>query len=165
MAAPIELLHKAPLFSGLGPAELASVAALAQRKHYDKGDIVVQQSDPSGDLFLIVNGHLKVVSAGADGRDTALGIMGPGEVIGEVPLLDGGPRSATVIALEPCTPSAAKVRRSAWIPAPPDESLPAIVNARGTRGRGRTRAEPTSSAAGGTARRPRRDGPLIVRSP
>jgi CRP-like cAMP-binding protein len=102
MAAPIELLHKAPLFSGLGPSELASVAALAQRKHYDKGDIVVQQSDPSGDLFLIVSGHLKVVSAGADGRDTALGIMGPGEVIGEVPLLDGGPRSATVQALEPC---------------------------------------------------------------
>jgi CRP-like cAMP-binding protein len=49
-----------------------------------------------------MSGHLKVVSAGADGRDTGLNIMGPGELIGEVPLLDGGPRSATVQALEPC---------------------------------------------------------------
>jgi len=102
MAAPVELLRKAPLFSGLGQAELAAIAALAQRKRYEQRDIVVHQTDPSGELFVIVSGHLKVVSAGADGRDTALGIMGPGEVIGEVPLLDGGPRSATVAALEPC---------------------------------------------------------------
>lgn len=102
MAAPIELLRKAQLFSGLGDPEIASIAALAQRKRYDTRELVVQQGDPGGELFLIVHGHLKVVSAGADGRDTALGIMGPGEVFGEIPLLDGGPRSATVAALEPC---------------------------------------------------------------
>lgn len=102
MAAPIELLRKAPLFSGLTEVELASIAGLAQRKRYNARDLVVQQTDPSGELYVIVEGHLKVLSAGADGRDTALGIMGPGEVIGEVPLLDGGPRSATVAALEPC---------------------------------------------------------------
>lgn len=102
VAAPIEALRKTPLFSGLGPSELASIAALAQRKRYDTRDLVVQQSDPAGELFVIMSGHLKVVSAGADGRDTGLNIMGPGELIGEVPLLDGGPRSATVQALEPC---------------------------------------------------------------
>lgn len=102
MAAPLELLRKAQLFSGLGDGELASIAALAQPKRYEPRDVVVQQSDPGGELFLIVQGHLKVVSAGADGRDTALGIMGPGEVFGEIPLLDGGPRSATVAALEHC---------------------------------------------------------------
>jgi CRP-like cAMP-binding protein len=102
MAAPVELLRKTPLFSGLGPSELAAVAALAQRKRYAARQIVVQQTDPSDELFVIVEGRLKVVSAGADGRDTALAIMGPGEVIGEVPLLDGSPRSATVAALEPC---------------------------------------------------------------
>jgi CRP-like cAMP-binding protein len=102
MAAPIELLRKAPLFSGLTETELASIAALAQRKRYSARDVVVHQTDPSGELYVIVEGHLKVVSAGADGRDTALNIMGPGEVIGEVPVLDGGPRSATVAALEPC---------------------------------------------------------------
>jgi CRP/FNR family cyclic AMP-dependent transcriptional regulator len=102
VAAPVELLRRVPLLSGLSQAELASVAELAQRKRYESRDIVVQMSDPGGELFVIVNGHLKVVSAGADGRDTALGIMGPGDVFGEVSLLDGGPRSATVAALEPC---------------------------------------------------------------
>jgi CRP/FNR family cyclic AMP-dependent transcriptional regulator len=102
VAAPVELLRKVPLFSGLSQAELGSIAALAQRKHYDRTDVVVQMSDPGGELFVIVEGHLKVVSAGEDGRDTALAIMGPGEVFGEVSLLDGGPRSATVAALERC---------------------------------------------------------------
>jgi CRP-like cAMP-binding protein len=102
MAAPVELLRKTPLFSGLGEGELAAIAALAQRKRFGARELVVQQSDPSGELYVVVEGRLKVVSAGADGRDTALGIMGPGELIGEVSLLAGGPRSATVAALEPC---------------------------------------------------------------
>jgi CRP/FNR family transcriptional regulator, cyclic AMP receptor protein len=102
MGAPLELFRKATLFQGLGDSELASIAALAQRKRFEARDLVVQQTDPSGELFLIVEGHLKVVSAGLDGRDTALGIMGPGELIGEITLLDGGPRSASVVALERC---------------------------------------------------------------
>jgi CRP/FNR family cyclic AMP-dependent transcriptional regulator len=102
VAAPIELLRKVPLLSGLSDAELTSIAALTQRKRYEARDVVVQLSDPGGELFVIIQGHLKVVSAGADGRDTALSIMGPGEVFGEVSLLDGGPRSATVAALEHC---------------------------------------------------------------
>ncbi|MFI5307854.1 MAG: Crp/Fnr family transcriptional regulator [Polyangiales bacterium] len=102
MAAPIELLRKVPLLSGLSAAELASIAELAVRKRYGAREVVVQLSDPGGELFVIVRGHLKVVSGGADGRDTALGIMGPGEVFGEVSLLDGGPRSATVATVEDC---------------------------------------------------------------
>jgi CRP-like cAMP-binding protein len=53
-------------------------------------------------LFAIVRGKLKVVSCGPDGRDTVLGIMAEGEVFGEVALIDGGTRSATVTAIEPC---------------------------------------------------------------
>ena len=102
MSAPIDVLRQTPLFRGLGQAELAQVAALAQRKRYQARENVVQQSDPAGDLFVIVAGHLKVVNAGAEGRDTAINLMGPGELIGEVTLFDGGPRSATVSALEPC---------------------------------------------------------------
>ena len=102
VAAPLELLRNVPLLSGLSQPELAAIAALALRKRYEPRDVVVQMSDPGGELFVIVEGHLKVVSAGIDGRDTALGIMGPGEVFGEVSLLDGGPRSATVQTLEHC---------------------------------------------------------------
>jgi CRP/FNR family transcriptional regulator, cyclic AMP receptor protein len=99
---PIDVLRRTPLFSGLGQAELASIAALAHRKRYEPREQVVQQGEPAGDLYVIVTGHLKVVNAGAEGKDTALNLMRPGELIGEVPLFDGGQRSATVIALEPC---------------------------------------------------------------
>jgi CRP/FNR family cyclic AMP-dependent transcriptional regulator len=102
MAAPVELLRNVPLLNGLSESALASIAALAQRKRYEARDVVVQQSEPGGDLFVIIEGHLKVVSAGADGRDIALGIMGPGEVFGEVSLLDGEPRSATNTAIDGC---------------------------------------------------------------
>ena len=102
MGAPIELLRKVPLLSQLSQGELTAIASLAQRKRYLPRDVIVQQSDPSSELFIIVEGHLKVVTAGADGRDSALGIMGPGEVIGEVSLLDGGPRSATIATIDHC---------------------------------------------------------------
>jgi CRP/FNR family cyclic AMP-dependent transcriptional regulator len=102
MAAPVELLRNVALLNGLDERALASIAALAQRKHYDLRDVVVQQGDPGGELFVIVSGHLKVVSAGAEGRDIALNIMGPGEVFGEISLLDGEPRSATAVAIDRC---------------------------------------------------------------
>ena len=103
MAAPIEHLRKVPLFARLDAPELSAIAQLAQRRTFEQRDIIVQQADAGGELFVIVEGHVKVISAGMDGRDSALNIMGPGEVFGEVSLLDGGPRSATVAALDACS--------------------------------------------------------------
>jgi CRP/FNR family transcriptional regulator/CRP/FNR family cyclic AMP-dependent transcriptional regulator len=102
MAAPVELLRKVSMFGGLEDAELNAIAAIAQRKRYGSRETVVQQADAGGELFVIVSGHLKVVSAGTDGRDNALNVMGPGEVFGEISLLDGEPRSATVTSLDRC---------------------------------------------------------------
>lgn len=64
--------------------------------------MVVSQGEPALALFAIMRGRLKVASCGPDGRDTVLGIMAEGEVFGEVALLDGGTRSATCTAVEPC---------------------------------------------------------------
>src|SRR5689334_5625523 len=102
MPAPLELLRKVPLFAGLSDGELSAIANIAQRKRFAPRDVVVQQDDASSDMFVIVSGHLKAVSAGSDGRDNALSVMGPGQVFGEVSLLDGGPRSATIAALVRC---------------------------------------------------------------
>jgi CRP-like cAMP-binding protein len=98
---PNELLRKIPLFSDLDDRELSAVAQLVHVKRHRARDFIVQQSDPGGELFVIVSGHLKVVTSDAEGHDTALNIIGPGEVVGEVSLLDGGPRSATVVAVDP----------------------------------------------------------------
>ncbi|MGH8679404.1 MAG: Crp/Fnr family transcriptional regulator, partial [Burkholderiales bacterium] len=52
--------------------------------------------------FVLLRGRAKVAAPGADGSDTVLNVMGPGEVFGEIGILDGQPRSATVTTLEDC---------------------------------------------------------------
>lgn len=106
---PAEMLekHKAllgsiPLFAGLSAEQLEKIAALAQVRSYAGREVVVTQGEPARALFAIVRGRLKVASCGPDGRDTVLGIMAEGEVFGEVALIDGGARSATCTAIEPC---------------------------------------------------------------
>jgi CRP/FNR family transcriptional regulator, cyclic AMP receptor protein len=97
-----ELLRLIPLFHGLAEQDLVEIGALASTRSYAARDVVVTQGDSALELFAIVRGRLKVVACGPDGRDTVLGIMGEREVFGEVALIDGGPRSATCTALEPC---------------------------------------------------------------
>jgi CRP/FNR family transcriptional regulator, cyclic AMP receptor protein len=96
------LLRSIPLFAELTPQELASVGALARVASYGVREAVVNQGDSAQALFAIIRGRLKVVACGPDGRDTVLGIMAEGEVFGEVALIDGGTRSATCTAIEPC---------------------------------------------------------------
>jgi len=91
-----------PLFAGLSADQLDKIAALAQVRSYTGREVVVNQGEPARALFAIIRGRLKVASCGPDGRDTVLGIMAEGEVFGEVALLDGGLRSATCTAIEPC---------------------------------------------------------------
>jgi CRP/FNR family cyclic AMP-dependent transcriptional regulator len=102
MSAPVELLRRVPLLQSLSDGELRAIANLATRKRVRVRETVVQQSEPGTELYVLVTGHLKVVSTDPEGRDAGLGVMGPGEVFGEVALLDGGPRSATIVALDPC---------------------------------------------------------------
>ena len=96
------LLGSVPLFAGLSQEQLATIAGLAEVRSYPGRAVVVNQGEPARALFAIVRGRLKVASCGPDGRDTVLGIMAEGEVFGEVALLDGGMRSATCTAIEPC---------------------------------------------------------------
>jgi CRP-like cAMP-binding protein len=113
MAAPIELLRRVPLLQSLSEGELRAIADLSTRKRVKPRETVVQQSDPGNELFVLISGHLKVVSTDPEGRDAGLGVMGPGEVFGEVALLDGGPRSATIVALDPC--ELLVIRREHWL--------------------------------------------------
>jgi CRP-like cAMP-binding protein len=113
MSAPIELLRRVPLLQSLSDAELKTIASLATRKRVRARETIVQQSEPGNELFVLVSGHLKVVSTDPEGRDAGLNVMGPGEVFGEVALLDGGPRSATIVSLEPC--ELLVIRREHWL--------------------------------------------------
>lgn len=97
-----EALREATIFESLDDAQIDQLTAIAVRKRYEPRDIVLRKGDPALQLFVIGTGRLKAISEAGEGRQAGLSIMGPGEVFGEIALLDGEPRSATITALERC---------------------------------------------------------------
>jgi CRP-like cAMP-binding protein len=96
------ILAQASIFEGLDQGQIDALARMAIRKSYRTREIVLRKGDPAMQIFVIASGRLKAITRGSEGRQAALSIMGPGEVFGEVAVLDGEPRSATISALEPC---------------------------------------------------------------
>jgi CRP-like cAMP-binding protein len=99
----VEALARIPDFRRLGEQAMAELAAVARISTYLRGQTVVLQGEPGNCLFAIDTGYLKVSVLGRSGTLSTLGVMGPGDVFGEMSLLDGGPRSATVAALTRAT--------------------------------------------------------------
>lgn len=100
MSLDAEILQKVPLFAGLPAGALAALAARLRRRNLPSGTPVVYKGDPSGALYLIESGRVKVHQATAGGSEVILNILGPGDFFGEMSLLDGQPRSADITTLE-----------------------------------------------------------------
>lgn len=79
---------------------LNALAGRGERRRYRKGTLLIQEGDIGDTLFIILQGRLRAFSADDKDRELTYGVYGPGEYIGEMSL-DGGPRSASVITLEP----------------------------------------------------------------
>jgi len=79
----------------------ADFAAQGKRRRYRKGTLLIQEGDHGDSVFVVISGRLKVFSTDEEGREFTFIILGPGDYFGEMSL-DGGPRSASVITLEPC---------------------------------------------------------------
>ena len=88
------------LFSGLSGDELDVIAEYAVAKRFAARSEIFHKGDDGTEAYAIVKGHLKAVSESPDGKEAVLSIMEPGEVFGEVAMLCGGRRSATVKTLE-----------------------------------------------------------------
>lgn len=89
----VPLLAASPLFAGLAPAELASVAGELEEQHYLRGNRIVLEGMRGLEFFVIVDGRAAVESHGC-----AIASLGPGDFFGEVAAVDGGSRTATVRA-------------------------------------------------------------------
>ena len=95
-------LRKVPLFEKLSGDELDEVLESASQRKFAKNDCIVKAETKGGDaLYVIRKGRVKIVRKGFDGVETILAILGEGDFFGEMSLLDGGARSADVIAVEP----------------------------------------------------------------
>jgi CRP-like cAMP-binding protein len=91
--AKIELLTNVPLFSACSKRDLGRIAALVDEIDVPEGRVFIRQGEPGWECFVISEGR---ANATMRGRGSAS--LGPGDVVGEMSLLDQGPRSATVTA-------------------------------------------------------------------
>ena len=92
-------LARIPFFAGLDQPALERVAAGTRTRRFRRGEIVFHAGDPGDALFIIVSGEVKIALPSEEGDEAILATLGPGDVFGELALLDGAPRSATASAL------------------------------------------------------------------
>ncbi|MGH2597674.1 MAG: cyclic nucleotide-binding domain-containing protein [Actinomycetota bacterium] len=89
----LDHIRSVPLFSGFGEKGLQRVAAIAKEVEFPAGKVIAKQGESGVGFHMIVEGE---ASVSVDGTNHAT--LGPGAYFGEMSLLDGGPRSATVAA-------------------------------------------------------------------
>lgn len=94
-----ELLARVPLLSDLESGELERIAQVAIPRSFPKGARVFHEGDESDACYVIREGEVRVTREHSDGRAIALATLGPGELFGELAMLDGGVRSASVETL------------------------------------------------------------------
>ena len=99
---PVELLANVPLFSELSARELERVARVAVPRSYPKGVRVFHEGDTSDACYVVREGDLRVTREHPDGRAISLATLGPRDIFGELAMLDGGTRSASIETLSDC---------------------------------------------------------------
>jgi CRP-like cAMP-binding protein len=99
--AAVGLLRRTRLFAGLREETLRALADRSVERSYPRHGRLFYQGDPGSGLFVLASGLVKVVVTSEDGEEMVLVTLGPGEALGELSIVDGGPRSASAEALEP----------------------------------------------------------------
>lgn len=98
----IGILERLPLFETCTHKELSEVAAITVEAQRDAGQYLTWEGRQGGLMFVIVDGEAEVVATGKNGRPRVIGRrLGPGDVVGELSLIDGQARSASVRAVTP----------------------------------------------------------------
>jgi CRP/FNR family transcriptional regulator, cyclic AMP receptor protein len=98
----LAVLRKHPMFSDLEPAALDQLCRYVKHSTLKRGTTIVSRGDPGNSLIAVISGTLKISVSSADGRSAILNLIGPGEIVGEVAVLDGLARTADVIANTNC---------------------------------------------------------------
>lgn len=97
------ILENSALFSGLEEKVLDGMARYSRHVSLQENECLFTQGDASDGCYAILDGILKVTMISPDGRAALLAMLGAGDVIGEMGLIDAQPRSATATALKPCS--------------------------------------------------------------
>ena len=93
-----DLLRRVPIFSGLTPAQMSQLSGNVTKQRFKRGELIVEQGKKSGALFVILSGRARVTVTDKRAKEVILAILGPGDCIGEMSLIDGQSHSASVKA-------------------------------------------------------------------
>lgn len=96
----LQKLSKTEFFKEFSEEALGAVAGKATLRHFAVNEALMRKGDPADSFFVILDGHVKIVTTGARGEEIIINKSNPGETIGELALVDERPRSAGVIALD-----------------------------------------------------------------
>jgi CRP/FNR family transcriptional regulator, cyclic AMP receptor protein len=98
----IERLARTPFFADAATPLLAAIAAASNARQLVRGDVLFNEGDPPDALYLVTRGRIAIVMSNSiDRRESVVALMEPGDLFGELGLLDEGPRSAMARSLEP----------------------------------------------------------------
>lgn len=91
-------LSQSSLFAGLSPEHLGLLTARAHRRHFAAGEVIFHEGDPGSALLVIESGEVSIAVLSPTQQDIIVATLGPGDMFGELAVLDGRPRSATATA-------------------------------------------------------------------
>jgi CRP/FNR family cyclic AMP-dependent transcriptional regulator len=92
----LELLKRVPLFTGLGKRDIEELGRLAEEVDVPAGYVLMREGGSGNEFFVIIDG-----SVGIDRGGSKISTLGPGDFLGEIALIDDGPRTATATAESP----------------------------------------------------------------
>lgn len=93
-------LQKIPLLAGVDPQVLTQVGGALQLRAVERGQYVLHKGGPGDSLLFLLSGRLQAVDLTEDGREVGLSMLAPGAYFGELSIIDGLPRSASIMACE-----------------------------------------------------------------
>jgi CRP/FNR family transcriptional regulator, cyclic AMP receptor protein len=98
-----EVLAQTEFFAGASPDALTALTAIARERHLIRGDVLFNEGDEPDALYVVLKGRVAIANQSFDNRESVYALMEPGDLFGEMSMLDNLPRSALARALEPST--------------------------------------------------------------
>jgi CRP/FNR family transcriptional regulator, cyclic AMP receptor protein len=95
----VDLLGKTALFGSLADADRAAIAARMRRVDFTPDQMIFSRGDPGREIYLVLEGRIRLSILSSDGRELSFAHAGPGSVFGEIATLDGGERTAGATAI------------------------------------------------------------------
>ena len=95
----VELLGKTALFGSLAETDRAAIAGRMRRVQFEPDQMIFSRGDPGREIYLVLEGRIRLSILSSDGRELSFAHAGPGSVFGEIATLDGGERTAGATAI------------------------------------------------------------------